>query len=116
MTQINLKAGDIAARFLTVAIAKAGSPKELRGKLLADVRLTVNGIDVPLVQTLEQWQQEIDGAVDARALALAQAMLSEAGLAPAARAIQLANITVKRALTEAHQRLRDKGDPSYVDI
>jgi len=115
MTQINLKAGDIAARFLTVAIAKAGSPKELRGKVLADVRLTVNGIELPLTEALQQWEQEINDAVHSQALAIAQSMVSEAGLAPAMRAIQLANLNVKRALTEAHQRLRDRDDPGYVD-
>lgn len=79
-----------------------------------DVSFTVNGIQLPFVATMEQFAAELEADVDRRAIDLAQDLVSEVGLSRAVQAIRLANLTVAAALTEAHQRLRDKTDETYV--
>lgn len=81
---------------------------------MLDVSFVVNGVQLPFVATMEQFAAELEADVDRRAIEMAHQLVSEVGLNKAVQAIRLANLTVAAALTEAHQRLRDKSDDTYV--
>lgn len=68
---------------------------------IVDVRMTVNGIEVPILETLNKLYSEYDKEVQERAERLAFEMVSEAGLDPLRAALEDASWKIQDALRKA---------------
>lgn len=72
---------------------------------LVDVKLTVNGVEIPFESTVENMWNQLSNSVDARALAKAKDIISGAGLADLFDTIRHAEWEIGRALETSLEKI-----------
>lgn len=103
MEKINLKASTPASRFLAAA---AGG--RLKGAVVAEVVLTINGVQVPFESTFARYDAEIGALIDQAAETKALDLISGAGLQEPLHRLQAARMDIMRAFVTVRERCDTK--------
>lgn len=108
---VNMEGRTAEAHVLRKAVQAVRTRKgQRRGpwpKLLADVTLTVDGVEVPFIETLRELLDEQHRMVEDRAKDLAWEMLSMSGLDVAQQAIADANVKIARVINKVAEAIPD---------
>lgn len=111
MEKVNLRDGTIAANFLATAITLSG--KSLKGKVLSEVSLTVDGVEVPFVTTMAQMVAEYEKQVEHLAIDRAVTLVTDAGLSEVMQTLAKARQHVHRAVLAVRDKVPD--DKPHVE-
>lgn len=101
MEQVNVKADNVAARFVHAAVAKADNAalrRSVNGKLIAVVTFQINGVDVPFAAIAQQMANELVAQADHLANVRAEQMIVDSGLGPALHELASMRLAVRRVL------------------
>lgn len=112
--KIDLVSHATASIMLMNAVAKHFPRSDLRAALsmerggsTVEVKLTVNGVEIPFKSTIEDmWKQMVDSR-DERALELAKDIITGAGLQNIFEAVRDAEWHISNALNEALEKMND---------
>lgn len=101
---VNLQANTHVAQFLQTAIKLSDSRRGLEKRLLVQVALTVDGIEVPLAEAVELFSTVAAQQVLEDAQKLAVELVCDAGLKDAMNAMEEARRKVSKAVQEVRRR------------
>jgi hypothetical protein len=111
MSKLSLIANTTPSIFLLNAVSKQFPDKDLREALNllegseVDVKLTVNGVEIPFESTINDLWKQCQDDVNGRALEMAQKIISGAGLDDLFKTIREAEWQVGAALEKAMEKL-----------
>lgn len=113
MERIAIQGDSPAARFLMLAIAHTGKHHLLRGKVLVNVQLTIDGEEVPVVAALEAITARLEQQVEEAAQERAVKLVTDAGLADVLNSLTTARVALRRAFATVRERYPD--DAPHVE-
>lgn len=100
---VDVTGEDAPARLILNAMATFVSDEDFAAKFaskgkVCEVAMTVNGVPVPIVETLAEAWRRADAEIEDRARRRAIAMVTEAGLEPLAQALRDAEHSIREKL------------------